>query len=122
MTPSSARKPLTSPLWMSYATTPWQVRSAGSVLVRDGQVHHVPLVVHRDAAFDHLLVHRVEHLVAGLGAGVRRPRERESPEGPLGDASVLLAGERHPPVFELDHFLGALLTEGLDGRCVGEVV
>ncbi|CDK40184.1 hypothetical protein BN903_94 [Halorubrum sp. AJ67] len=74
----------------------------GVVLVGDREIHHVPLVVHRNSAFDHLLVHRVEHLVARLRAGVRRPREGEPAERALGDAAVVLAGERHPPVFEPD--------------------
>jgi len=93
------------------------------VLVGDGEFHHVPLVVYRDPAFDHLLVHRVEHLVAGLRAGVRGPgKEGEPAERSLGDASVVLAGEGHSPVFEPDDLFRTLPTEGLDRRRVTEVV
>ena len=98
------------------------VALVGVVLVGDGDLADVPLVVDFDASFDHLLVQRVEHVVAGLGARVRRPREREAAERPLADRAVLLAGERHPPVFELDDFLGCVLRERVDCGGVAEVV
>jgi hypothetical protein len=94
----------------------------GVLVVSDREVHHVELVVHRDAALDDLLVHRVEQVVTGLGTRVGRAGEREATEGTLGDAAVVLAGERHPPVLQLDRLFGTHLTEGLDGRGVAQVV
>jgi len=90
------------------------------LVVGDGEFHHVPLVVYRDPAFDHLLVHRVEHLVAGLRAGVRGPG-KESPPNGRWETRPSSAGEGHSPVFEPDLFR-TLPTEGLDRRRVTEVV
>ncbi len=94
----------------------------GVVLVRDGELGDVPLVVHLNAAFDDLLVHGVEQVVTRLRTRVGRSGERQSTERSLGDASVVLAGERHPPVFELDGLFRAVLTEGFDRWGVAEIV
>jgi hypothetical protein len=47
---------------------------------------------------------------------------RQAAERSLGDGAVLLAGEGHPPVFELDDLVAGLLGEGVDCGGVPEIV
>ena len=82
-----------------------------------------PRTTYAGAETGHHLLHTMyEQVVAGLRPRIGRPRVREAAERPLGDLSVLLAGERHAPVFELDHLVGCLLGERVDRWSVAEVV
>ena len=91
-------------------------------VVRHGEVHYVVLVVDSNPSLDDLLVHRMQQVVACLRARISRPREGEPAERPLRDPAIVLARERHPPVFELDGFFGTVVAQRFDGRRVTKVI
>src|SRR6185312_5982044 len=78
---------------------------------------------------DRLLIERVQHRVPGTvrsGAGALRDAlaelRRHAAEGPLIDAPLLGAGERHPVMLQLDHRRGRLLAHELDRILIAQPV
>ena len=86
------------------------------------EVEREPLLVHRDAALDQLLVEDVQQHVAGDVGRVGGARRAAGAERALGDAAVVHAREHRAHVLELVDVARALGAHDGDRVLVAEVV